>query len=186
MSTIGKTFALAALVGVSGAAISINQTTNHGSSHLPMKVQTNPEAPVKASKSIVIEATPETVWSVLTDIDHWANWQPDISKPQLSGPLLPGTTFDWKTGGAGIHSTLHTVEANASLGWTGKTFGMYAVHNWELKAVPGGTEVSVDETMEGLLASLLKKSFNKNLDRDMQHWLELLKAESENQTTPGL
>ena len=117
--------------------------------------------------------------AVLTNIDNWATWQTDISKPVLNGPLQPGTTFDWKTGGVGIHSTLHTVAPNSQLGWTGKTFGMYAVHNWTLTSTDGGTLVTVDETMEGLLASVFKTAFNRNLATGMQHWLELLKAEAE-------
>lgn len=173
MNTVAKSITLATLLGIAGIAASIS--TNND----PMKVLTNPNAPVKCSKSIVVHAEPAAVWKVLTHIDQWAAWQTDISKPVLNGPLTPGTTFDWKTGGAGIHSTLHTVELNKSLGWTGKTFGMYAVHNWTLTAVPGGTQVEVDETMDGLLAGLFKSSFNKNLARDMQHWLELLKTKAE-------
>ena len=144
-----------------------------------MNVQTNPKAPVKCSKSIIINASPNKVWAVLTNIDNWATWQTDITKPTLNGPIQPGSTFDWKTGGAGIHSTLHTVEPNKRFGWTGKTVGMYAIHNWTLTEVPGGTQVSVDETMEGFLAGLFKSSFNKNLASGMQRWLELLKTESE-------
>lgn len=178
MNTIAQSITLAALVGVSGLAASINNT-NNDSGRSPMNVATNSRAPVKCSKSIVIKASPDKVWNLLANIDNWASWQTDIKKPKLNGPVQPGSTFDWKTGGAGIHSTLHTVEPNKSLGWTGKTVGMYAVHNWTLTEVPSGTQVSVDETMEGFLAGLFKSSFNKNLSRDMQHWLELLKTESE-------
>lgn len=144
-----------------------------------MTVVTNPQAPVSCRKSIFIKASPEKVWAVLTDINNWATWQTDISKPALKGALQSGTTFDWKTGGARIHSTLHTVEPGSRFGWTGKTFGMYAVHNWTLTNVPEGTEVVVEETMEGLLARLFKQSFNRNLAIGMQHWLDLLKKESE-------
>lgn len=183
MNTIAKSITLAALVGVSGLAASINNTNNGsgrpGSGRPGMNVSTNPNAPVRCSKSIIIKASPDNVWNVLANIDNWASWQTDIKNPKLNGPVKPGSTFDWKTGGAGIHSTLHTVEPAQILGWTGKTFGMYAVHNWTLTEVPGGTQVSVDESMEGFLAGLFKSSFNKNLARDMQHWLELLKAESE-------
>ena len=42
-------------------------------------------------------------------------------------------------------------------------------------------EVIVIESMEGTLAKLLKKSFNKSLEKGMLHWLELLKAECERQ-----
>jgi hypothetical protein len=139
----------------------------------------NNNAPVICSKSITISAEGEKVWDILTNIDKWASWQTDISQPILNGDLLPNTTFDWKTGGAKIHSTIHTVEPLSYFGWTGKTFGMFAIHNWALREVNGQTEVSVDESMEGFLTNLFKKSFNKNLEKGMQNWLELLKIECE-------
>lgn len=141
--------------------------------------QINTNAPVKCSKTILINASPEKVWSVLTNINNWANWQPEISKVQLFGELKPESSFNWKTGGAIIHSTLHTVDLNKNFGWTGKTFGMYAIHNWTLTEVNGQTKVTVDESMEGFFAKLFKKSFNKNLEKGMQNWLEFLKKECE-------
>ncbi len=66
-----------------------------------------------------------------------------------------------------------------NFGWTGKTFGMFAIHNWTLTETNGQTIVSVDESMEGFLAKLLKKSFKKNLEKGMQNWLDLLKQECE-------
>ncbi len=139
----------------------------------------NKNAPVKCSKKIVINAISEKVWAVLTSINDWSNWQTDISNVKLNGELKPNSTFDWKTGGAKIHSKLHTVELCKNFGWTGKTFGMFAIHNWNLTEINGQTHVSVDESMEGLLAKLFKKSFNKNLEKGIQHWLDLLKMECE-------
>jgi len=139
----------------------------------------NKNAPVKCSKTITINASSEKVWTVITNIDNWANWQTDISKPKLNGKLKSETTFDWKTGGAKIHSTLHTVEPFKNFGWTGKTFGMFAIHNWTLAETNGQTTVSVDESLEGFFAKLLKKSFNKNIEKGMQTWLDLLKIECE-------
>lgn len=136
-------------------------------------------APVKCSKSIRIQAMPAQVWAVLTDIDRWAEWNKDIAQPRLQGALVAGATFTWKSGGAKIHSTLHTVAPNSELGWTGKTFGMFAVHNWRLSADQGGTVVAVEESMEGLLAKLFRKSFSKSLEKGMQHWLEALKQQCE-------
>jgi Polyketide cyclase / dehydrase and lipid transport len=139
----------------------------------------NENAPVKCSKQIAIHSTGENVWSVLTNINNWANWQTDISKPILNGDLKPETTFDWKTGGVKIHSTLHTVEPLTKFGWTGKTFGMYAIHNWTLTEKDGITIVEVNESMEGFLTYLFKKSFNSSLEKGMQKWLDLLKTECE-------
>jgi hypothetical protein len=141
----------------------------------------NNDAPVKCRKSITIEANSEKVWAIMTHIDNWATWQTEISKPKLNGPLQANSTFIWKTGGAKINSTLHTVEPFKNFGWTGKTFGMFAIHNWTISEKNGQTTVSVEESMEGFLARLLKKSFNKNLEKGMQNWLDLLKKECEKQ-----
>ncbi|WP_323758103.1 SRPBCC family protein [Roseivirga sp.] len=139
----------------------------------------NNNAPVKCSKTITIPRGSKRVWEVMSNINHWAAWQTEISKPKLNGKLKPESTFDWKTGGAKIHSTLHTVEPYSQLGWTGKTFGMFAIHNWKLTETEGTTIVQVEESMEGFLAGLFKKTLSKNLEKGMQNWLDLLKKECE-------
>jgi len=144
-----------------------------------MNVLPNPSAPVTTHQSIVIEASPAQVWAVLTDTNNWAAWLPDIKRPHLNGALQPGTTLDWKSSGAGIHSSLHTVAPAQELGWTGKSLGVCAIHNWTLPAGPNGTEVVVDESMQGLLARLLQGPLNRGLARGTLQWLELLKAEAE-------
>jgi uncharacterized protein YndB with AHSA1/START domain len=135
--------------------------------------------PAKCSKSNMINEDIASVWKVLTNINQWANWQDDISKARLNGELKPDATFDWKSGGAKIHSTLHTVEPFTNFGWTGITFGVFAIHNWTLKETNGQTEVMVEESMEGLFAKLFKNAFNRNLKKGMQKWLDLLKNECE-------
>ncbi len=139
----------------------------------------NIKAPVKCNKTITIQASTQKVWAVITNINNWASWQTDINKATLHGELKSATTFNWKTGGVNIHSNLHTVEPYKSFGWTGKTFGMFAVHNWTLTETNGHTKVSVEESMEGFLAMVFKKSFNKSLEKGMQNWLDLLKKECE-------
>lgn len=140
---------------------------------------TNYNAPVFNTKTILINAKPEKIWAILTNIDEWNKWLTTVSKSKLNGALQPNTTFDWKTGGMKIHSTLHTVQEYSSFGWTGKVYGIYAIHNWAFKEVNGSTEVSVSESMEGFLATLFKKSFNKTLEKDMTKSLELLKLTCE-------
>lgn len=160
-------------------AISLFSVSGLLAQHQANMKSINQHAPVTCSKNITINASADKVWSVLTAIDNWASWQTDISYARLNSALQPNTTFDWKTGGAKIHSTLHAVNTNTEFGWTGKTFGMYAIHNWTLKARGGATEVQVDESMEGFLASLFKRSFNNNLEKGMEKWLQLLKHKCE-------
>ena len=160
-------------------AISLALVQRNFAQHQQAMQSINNNAPVKCSKQITINATPQKVWGVLTAIDQWSIWQTDITKPMLNGPLRANTTFTWKTGGAKINSTLHTVEPYSHFGWTGKTFGMQAIHNWTITEENGHILVTVNESMQGLPAMLFKKSFNKSLQQGMLRWLELLKKECE-------
>jgi hypothetical protein len=139
----------------------------------------NNDAPVKCSKVITINASSDKVWSVLTSIDNWTKWQKEISWSRLNGELKQNTTFDWKSGSVKIHSTLHTVEVFKNIGWTGNALGTFVIHNWTLTEDSGQIKVSVDESMEGFLASMFKKKFNKNLEKVLKTWLDLLKQECE-------
>lgn len=141
----------------------------------------NEDAPVKSCQEILIAAELTTVWKVLTDINGWSDWQKDVVKSRVNGSLVEGTTFDWKSGGVMIHSTLHTVNSHSELGWTGKATGVKAIHNWYLSESNGQTRVVVEESMEGLLARLFKKSFSKKLESGLGNWLEFLREESEKQ-----
>lgn len=139
----------------------------------------NNNAPVKCSKSITINADIEKVWSILTGISNWPEWQTDISRSDLPGDLKPGSTFEWKSGGAKITSTIHTAEPFNSFGWTGKGFGLFAVHNWMLLENNGTTIVTTEESMEGFMAKLLRKPLNSSVEKGMHNWLNLLKHECE-------
>ncbi|WP_223650556.1 SRPBCC family protein [Hymenobacter psoromatis] len=163
-------------LGAVAAAVVIAEKT----SVYPAAARPNPAAPAQTDQTIRISAPPEKVWQVLSRVNQWAAWQPDISRPHLNGPLQPGTSFDWKTSGLLIHSTLHTVEPNAALGWSGRAFGSFAVHNWTLTAQPdGSTAVRVKESMEGWLVSLLQPVFQKGLDSSIKRWLARLKQQAE-------
>jgi hypothetical protein len=137
------------------------------------------EAPVLSRQNIVVQAPLADVWALLTEIDAWPLWQSEISRTHLAGGLAVGSSFRWKTGGAVIRSVLHTVSPMAALGWTGKTLGVSAIHNWTLLAEGDQVTVAVEESMDGLLARLFKKAFQRNLEKGMAHWLKALKSAAE-------
>ena len=142
-------------------------------------MEINRNAPVQGAQEILIEASPEKVWQILTGIDHWPTWQPQVVTARLNGALLPGSTFDWKSGGSRIHSTLHTVEPCRSFGWTGKVWGIYAIHNWTLTRKAGATLLRTEESMQGILASMLKKMLTKTLLDGSNDWLNKIKQQAE-------
>lgn len=142
-------------------------------------MQVNQNAPVVQSKELFIQANPEKVWAVLSNINQWTAWNHKISKATLEGALQVGAKFHWTINGAAIRSTVHTLEPYRVLGWSGVTFGATAIHNWYLEPRDGGTLVKVEESMEGWLIRLFSKKMNRDLAADMVYWLEVLKRESE-------
>ena len=139
----------------------------------------NPVAPVIQSNDILIHAKHEKVWGVLTDIEKWGKWNDRIKNPVIKGKPDVGVSFTWTTNGSKIKSQIHTCLENKALGWTGRTFGATAIHNWHLTPTEEGTIVKVEESMEGWLIRLMKKRMNKILAEDMAYWLEQLKKECE-------
>jgi len=146
-------------------------------SQLPIGI--NSGAPVVCCRSIQIDTDIRNVWSTLTDINRWSSWQKDIKKSSMDTSLALQTSFIWFSGGARIRSTVHTLEPFKSFGWTGRSLGVFAIHNWTLRKENGTTRVLVEESMEGTLARLLSKSLRNKLEQGMQTWLELLKTECE-------
>src|SRR5690606_3512224 len=59
----------------------------------------NRNAPAQADAEVVIDAPIELVWNLQADVQAWPSWNPDVQEVTLEGPLAPGTTFRWKTGG---------------------------------------------------------------------------------------
>ncbi|NVK03197.1 MAG: SRPBCC domain-containing protein [Flavobacteriia bacterium] len=144
-----------------------------------MNTPINKTAPVVESKEIEIKASPEKVWSIMADIDRWAEWNVNIKNPKTLSEPAVGSQFKWKNNGSNITSTLHTFEPNQEMGWTGKNFAAKAIHNWYLTPTENGTKVRTEESMEGFLMNLMKKKMNDVLVEDMTTWLAQLKAKCE-------
>ena len=139
----------------------------------------NGQAPVVGASELEIAAAPETVWDVLTAIDRWPSWNPDVKSMSLEGPLAAGSVFRWKAGPGTITSTIRRVEPQQLIAWTGRTLGIDAIHVYRLEPRDGGTFVRTDESYEGLVARLLRGSLQKRLDRALADGLRYLKDEAE-------
>jgi hypothetical protein len=135
-------------------------------------------APVKASLDITVNASPEKVWALLSDVKDWPTWQPAITDVSVAGPVASGTAFAWTLNGNAIHSTIEAAMPNAELAWTGKAFGATAIHVWKLKRLPGDqTQVHMEESMDGILVAMLFSS--EKLRNGNQGWLDVLKIAAE-------
>lgn len=136
-------------------------------------------APLIARKEILISAPVENVWSELTNIDKWSDWQPGVSYSELKGNLTVGSVFHWKANGLKIISILKLVEPMRAIGWTGKSLGMTAVHIWTLNEVDKGTQVTTEESLSGWFARFLKLIDPRFLEKSLLNSLQVLKAHVE-------
>jgi uncharacterized protein YndB with AHSA1/START domain len=146
-------------------------------------VKVNENAPAVGSAEVEVAAGPERVWQVLTAIEDWPSWNPDVTSASLEGELAEGSRFRWKAGRATITSTLQRVEGPRLIAWTGKTLGLKAIHVYRLEAHGPGTFVSSAESWEGPVARVFRKRMQKTLERAMEDGLLHLKAEAERRTS---
>jgi uncharacterized protein YndB with AHSA1/START domain len=136
-------------------------------------------APVVAMAETTIDASPDVVWEVLTAFEEWPSWNPEVKEVSLQGAVTPGTRFRWKTGPGTITSSLQHVDPPRAIAWTGRTFGIGALHVWRFEPANGGTRVQTEETFDGLVARLFRGRLQKQLDDALEGGLRHLKEEAE-------
>jgi hypothetical protein len=136
------------------------------------------DAPVKASLQIIVNASPQKLWTLLTNLRDWPHWHPAIKQAAIDGPLTPGTKFAWTLGSTSIHSRIALVAPYQAFAWTGSAYMAKAIHVWKLQPLPGDrTLVKVDESMDGFLLEHLYSS--DELKAADQSWLDDLKRAAE-------
>ncbi len=144
----------------------------------------NQQAPVVGASEIEIAAAPEAVWEVLTAFERWPSWNRDVKSMTMQGDVAPGAVFRWKAGPGTITSTIERVARPRLIAWTGRTLGIKAIHYWHLEPRNGKTFVRTEESYEGLVARLFRRSLRKTIDRALADGLRYLRTEVEHRTTP--
>jgi uncharacterized protein YndB with AHSA1/START domain len=147
-------------------------------------VEVNTNAPIVEGSEIEIDAPPETVWDVLTDLERWPSWNPDVKSMSFSGAIAEGSEFRWKAGPGTIVSTIRRVDRPRLIGWTGRTVGIDALHVYRLEPRDGKTFVSTEESYDGLTARVFRGPLRKTLKSALDSGLRQLKAEAERRSTP--
>ena len=139
----------------------------------------NRRAPATAEGEIHIDADPDTVFSVIANINAWPTWNPDVRAAALDGAVEPGAVFRWKAGPTALTSILQTVEPPHEIGWTGTTLGIKAVHVFRFAPRNGGTLARSEESWDGLIARVFSGYSRKTLDNGIRSVLAHLKDEAE-------
>jgi hypothetical protein len=115
---------------------------------------------------IDIDATPEVVWRVLTDLDRWADWNPFITSsvgmPEVGETLVNRME---PPGGKAItfKPQVTVVENGKTFEWLGK-LGFSGVfdgrHRFDVEASGTGTKLIQSESLDGILVRFMRKSLD--------------------------
>ena len=118
---------------------------------------------------IVIKATPEKVWAILTDFDNYPNWNPFIKS--IKGQVAVGNKIiarlePPKAKGMTFKPSVLIFDANKEFKWLGHLLfpGLFdGEHKFELFDNGNGTtNFRQSEKFKGLLVSLFKKMLDNN------------------------
>ncbi|MFI5928306.1 SRPBCC family protein [Micromonospora sp. NPDC051543] len=144
-------------------------------------------APVLSRHSVTVSASAGTVWRILTDIDAWTTWLPEIpyARVETPGPLAPGSVFRWSAAGMEIESTILAVRPQERLVWRGYgngPDGVLGIHVWTLTPSDEGVQVSTEESFAGPPVDADPAPFQEGLDATLAGWLERLKHTAEEAT----
>jgi uncharacterized protein YndB with AHSA1/START domain len=142
----------------------------------------NRAAPVVASCETEITAAREVVWNVLTDIEQWPSWNPEVKSVSMRGPLSEGSEFRWKAGPGTITSRVEHVRPPRRVSWSGQSLGLKAMHVDALESHDGTTLVRTEESLDGLVARLFRARLQRKLEGALVGTLRHLKAEAERRT----
>ncbi|WEV36292.1 SRPBCC family protein [Lactobacillus sp. ESL0677] len=143
-------------------------------------INVDDNAIVSASSNILIDADSQTVMKVLSDIKNWTAWRSDINYVRVKSnyPIKENSQFVWKSNGLTYKSTVHTCTSHL-FGWTGKTIGAFAIHNWQLTDEGNQTRVQVAESLSGIAIRLMRNGMKSNLPKLMVKDLTDLKLRGE-------
>ena len=145
----------------------------------------------RLSTHVDIEAAPERVWEVLTDLAAYADWNPFIVRAE--GVVGPGNRLTLRMQPVGgramtLRPRLVDVTINRELRWHGK-LGMPglmdAEHTFALQPQTGGTRLIHQETFRGVLVPFVARSLDRNTLPAFVAMNEALKQRVENPPRAG-
>lgn len=132
--------------------------------------------------SIDINATPDRVWEVMSNIDRWPDWTPSVLsvKKLTSGPLAPGT--EARVHARGAPESLWTVSEAVparSFTWGTKVRGAATTAGHVIEPMPSGSRVTLSVEIGGIAAALLKPVLGRGIRQNLRLESEGLKEQSE-------
>lgn len=126
-----------------------------------------------------ILVAPRVVWDVQCDVANWQQWHPDIRFLSAKKTITTGSPLDFKYKHLHFTGEIIVVETNRRLEWVLQGMGIEITHNWLFEECNRGTLVTLEETLKGWPAQLLKKYTKSTMEYFVEEWLQFLKKSAE-------
>jgi hypothetical protein len=132
-----------------------------------------------------IDASPEAVWAVLSDLPSYPSWNPFIR--EASGQLAAGERLDLTMqpeGGRAMRfrPTVLEAEPGRELRWRGRLVapGVFdGEHRFAIEPTAGGSRLVQEERFTGILVPLLAKGLRKRTLPAFEQMNEAVKERAE-------
>ena len=137
---------------------------------------------IKFSTSLAINASQDLIWKVLSDVAHWHEWTPTVTKVEvLNTPELKlGNRYKV------IQPKLQPAEwtvtdlSTSNFTWESKSLGMHMVAEHVVKPINANqSEVTLTFAFNGWLGNLISKMYGKMTEEYVQTEAQSLKKRSE-------
>jgi uncharacterized protein YndB with AHSA1/START domain len=113
---------------------------------------------VKLVRSIDIDAPPERVWAVISDVEHWTEWTPSVVsiKRLDSGALRVGSSADIELRlSPRALWTVTELDEGRMFTWEARTGGVVVSAAHIVEPAGGGTKATLTIEPRGLLGTIL-------------------------------
>ena len=135
--------------------------------------------------SIDVAATPECVWSVMSDIEHWPDWTATVTSAERldAGPLTVGSKFRVRQPKLlPAVFTVTWVDANQGFAWTTSGPGYSVIARHSIEPIPAGSRVTLSLQFSGVIGKLAARMLRDLNQRYMGIEAAGLKRQSERAT----
>lgn len=136
----------------------------------------------KFSTSLIINRNHEAIWEILSDVVHWHEWTPTITKVEAlnTAKLNPGNRY--KVVQPKLQPAEWTVTklSTTSFIWESRSPGMYMVADHILKPINAKqTELTLTFVFDGWLGRIVSKLYGKVTKEYIQTEAQSLKKKME-------
>ena len=136
----------------------------------------------KFSISLTINASQDSIWKILSDVTHWQEWTPTVTKVEvLDTPELKlGNRYKVTQPKLQPVVWIVTELNSANFTWESKSLGMHMVAEHVVKSISANqSEVTLTFAFNGWLGNLISKMYGKMTEEYIQTEARSLKKRAE-------